>query len=141
MAISVIYFDKENKQKDYQIVARDYNNKLQIGWIVVEKPWYSSSSSWTYWLYSNKYGSGFCGGAADLGFERIPVQPDTIKPYTQIETIKYDLELGMTIELKKELYPFGDEPEDNLIQVIHNEKKYLMNYGRTKQLVLFLIFL
>lgn len=121
MAISVLYFDKENKQKDYQYIARDMNGKLVIGWIVVEQPWYSRSSDWTYWMYSNKYGNGFCGGASNLGFERVIVDPATIKPYNQIEQIKYDLEIGMTVQLEKKMYLFGDEPDDNILAIIHNE--------------------
>lgn len=102
-AISVLYYDKENKQKDYQFVARDTNGKLAIGWIVVEKPWYSPKSAWTYWMYSNKYGSGgMCGGASDLGLERTKVNPETIKPFNQIEEIKYDLEHGFIVELRDE---------------------------------------
>jgi hypothetical protein len=102
-AISVLYFDKENKQKDYEFIARDTNGELVIGWIVVEKPWYSPKSAWTYWMYSNKYGSGgFCGGTSDLGLERIEVNPATIKPFNQIEEIKYDLERGFIVELRDE---------------------------------------
>ena len=97
---SVIYFDKENKQEEYKYIARDMNGKLVIGWIVIEKPWYSPQKSWTYWMYRNKYGpGGFCGGASDLGFERIKVDPNTIKPFNQIEEIKYDLENGFNVEL------------------------------------------
>lgn len=121
MAISVLYFDKENKQQEYQFVARDMDGKLRIGWIVVEQPWYSPKSAWTYWLYSNKYGAGgFCGGASDLGLERTIVDPETIKPYNQIEQIKYDLEIGMTVRLDKKMYPFGDAPDDNTLATIHN---------------------
>ena len=98
-ATSVIYFDKENKQEEYKYIARDMNGKLVIGWIVIEQPWYSPSSSWIYWMYRNKYGPGFCGGASDLGFERIKVDPNTIKPFNQIEEIKYDLENGFNVEL------------------------------------------
>lgn len=99
-ATSVIYFDKENKQEEYKYIARDMNGKLVIGWIVIEQPWYSPSNSWTYWMYRNKYGpGGFCGGASDLGFERIKVDPNTIKPFNQIEEIKYDLENGFNVEL------------------------------------------
>ena len=50
-------------------------------------------------MYRNKYGPGFCGGASDLGFERIKVDPNTIKPFNQIEEIKYDLENGFNVEL------------------------------------------
>lgn len=122
MAVLQIIFDKENKQDDYQYIARDMNGKLQIGWIVIEKPWYSHQSAWTYWLYSNKYDAGgFCGGASDLGLERIMVDPETIRPYNQIEQIKYNLEIGMTIRLDKKFYTFSeDAPKYNTLAIIHN---------------------
>lgn len=124
MAISVLYFDKENKQQEYQFIARDMEGKLKIGWIVVEQPWYSRESDWTYWLYSNKYGAGFCGGASDLGLERTIIDSETIKPYNQIEQIKYDLEIGMTVRLDKKFYVFDDEaPDDNTLAIIHNENE------------------
>lgn len=120
-ATSVRIFDKTNKQKDYQFIAKDFEDKSIIGWIVVEKPWYSPESNWTYWMYSNRYGNGICGGASDLGFERVPINPDTIKPYNQIEQIKYDLECGMDVKLEKKFYPFDeDAPEDNILAIIHN---------------------
>ena len=111
-ATSVLRFDKENKQDEYKYIARDMNGKLVIGWIVVEKPWYSSKSAWTYWMYSNKYGSGgFCGGCTDLGLERVKVNPETIKPFNQIEHIKYDLEHGFRVELR--------DKEDNVVASIN----------------------
>ena len=98
---SVLYFDKENKQDEYRYIARDMDGKPQIGWIVVEQPWYTPKSAWTYWMYSNKYGSGgMCGGCTDLGLERVKVNPETIKPYNQIEKIKHDLEQGFRVELR-----------------------------------------
>lgn len=97
----VLFLDKKNKQKNYQWVASDLNNKLIIGYIVVEQPWYSFKSNWTYWMYSNNYSSGgISGGAIDLGLERCVVREETIKPFTQIEEIKYYLECGFIVELK-----------------------------------------
>ena len=109
---SVLCFDKENKQEDYKFIARDMNGKLVIGWIVVEEPWYSPKSAWTYWMYSNKYGDGgMCGGCTDLGLERVEVNPETIKPFNQIENIKYDLECGFRVELI--------DKEDNIVASIN----------------------
>lgn len=109
---SVLRFDKENKQEDYKFIARDMNGELVIGWIVVEQPWYSSESAWTYWMYSNKYGNGgMCGGCTDLGLERVEVNPETIKPFNQIENIKYFLECGFIVELK--------DKEDNIVASIN----------------------
>lgn len=120
-ATSVRIFDKTNKQEDYQFIAKDLEGKFVIGWIVVEKPWYSPESNWTYWMYSNRYGNGICGGASDLGFERVPVNPKTIRPYNQIEQIKYDLECGMDVSLEKRFYLFDeDAPKDNTLAIIHN---------------------
>lgn len=120
-ATSVRIFDKTNKQEDYQFIAKDLEGKFVIGWIVVEKPWYSPESNWTYWMYSNRYGNGICGGASDLGFERVPVNPKTIRPYNQIHQIKYDLECGMDVSLEKRFYLFDeDAPKDNTLAIIHN---------------------
>ena len=101
-ATVVVFFDKKNRQKNYQWIARDLvNNKLIIGYIVVEQPWYSSRSNWTFWMYSNDYAAGgFCGGAIDIGLKRCIVKEETIKPFTQTEEIKYYLELGFIVELQ-----------------------------------------
>lgn len=123
-AVSVIIFDKDNKQQDYQSIARNMDGELVIGWIVVEEPWYSPETDWTYWMYFNEYGQGgFCGGATDLGLSRCMVDRDTIKPFTQIEKIKYDLEIGFTVRLDKKLICFNDEKnENNTLAVIEKEE-------------------
>ena len=96
-AVSVVVFDQYNKQKNYQSIARNLSGELVVGWVVVEQPWYSEP---TYWMYSNEYRSGGpCGGAIDLGLTRCEVYENTIKPFTQIEEIKYDLECGMAVKL------------------------------------------
>lgn len=125
MATSVIIFDKENKQDDYQFIAKDIDGNSVIGWIVIEKPWHTSESAWTYWMYTNKYGSGgFCGGASDLGLSRVQVKPETIKPYNQIEEIKCHLEFGMIVRLDRKHYLFNeDAPDGNTLAVIHNENE------------------
>lgn len=52
-------------------------------------------------MYSNDYsGGGFCGGAIDLGLKRCVVREETIKPFTQIEEIKYYLECNFIVELR-----------------------------------------
>ena len=114
-ATSVMVFDKQNKQDEYRYIARDLKGKLVIGWIVVEQPWYSSKSDWTYWMYSNKYGGGgICGGCTDLGLERVQVRPETIKPFNQIEHIKYDLEHDFDVKLE-------DKFQGNTLAIIHRE--------------------
>ena len=132
---AIVCLDKENKQQEYKYIARDMNGKLVVGWIVIEKPWYSPPDSWTYWMYKNKYGPGFCGGASDLGFERIKVDPNTIKPYNQIEKIKSFLEDDLNVEL---IYKIPYQEDDKSIKygevklIIHNEDEipyYLWNLG------------
>lgn len=123
-AVSVIIFDKDNKQQDYQSIARNMDGELVIGWIVIEKPWYSAATNWTYWMYSNDYyPRGLCGGATDLGLTRCMVDKNTIKPFTQIEKIKYDLEIGLTVRLDKKLILFKDEEDDdNTLAIIEKEE-------------------
>ena len=102
-ATSVLVFDKTNSASDYNYIAIAIDSgKDVIGNIVVEQPWYSPKSAWTYWMYSNAYGDGgCCGGAVDLGFSRVPVKPDTIRLFTQIEKIKYFLRQDMQVALAK----------------------------------------
>lgn len=110
-ATVVVFFDKKNRQKNYQWIARNLNNKLIIGYIVVKQPWYSPRSNWTFWMYSNEYtNGGFCGGAIDMGLKRCIVREETIKPYTQIEEIKFFLETGFIVELQNH-----DDPSFNYI--------------------------
>lgn len=116
----ILILDKENKQQDYQVSARDMNGVLHVGWLVIEKPWYSSPKDWTYWLFSNSYGAGgFCGGACDLGWKKIIVQADTIRPYNQIEQIKYFLEDDFIVQL----YESNTSRENNkpALAIIHNK--------------------
>lgn len=123
-AVSVIIFDKNNKQQDYQSIARNMNGELVIGWIVVEQPWYSPETNWTYWMYYNEYSpGGLCGGATDLGLARCIVDKNTIKPFTQIEQIKYHLEIGLTVKLDKKFILFKDEEDDdNTLAIIEKEE-------------------
>lgn len=85
----VLTFDKTNSQQDYQYCAKKLDDdSYVVGYIVIDKPWYSNPKDWTYYIVQNKYGYGsLCGGATDLGFEKIKVDRNTIVPYTQTAQI------------------------------------------------------
>lgn len=101
-ATSVLWFDIENKQKDFQVIANRLDNGEDIiGWVVVEQPWYSPKNRWKYYVFYNEYGSGgMCGGAVDLGLTKVEVDPKTIRPFTQMEEVKHDLRHGFIVRLE-----------------------------------------
>lgn len=118
--MEVMCFDRENKQKDYQYMARSLGtNKLISGYIAVEKPWYTMEDQWKYYIITNKYGSGgFCGGATDLGFEKTLVDSSTIETYTQIAKIKLNQDSGIDTRLTDGYALFSkDEKEIITIKV------------------------
>lgn len=118
----MMVFDKSNKQIEHRFMARSIEtNKLIVGWVVIEQPWYSNPRDWTYYMYSNEYGSGgFCGGASDLGLRREIVDSDTIEIYNQISRIKFNQSIGIDTQLLKEFDAF-DEKLDNVIAIIRVE--------------------
>lgn len=103
---SYIVFDKENKQIPYMHIARDWNNRRSVvGYVVVD------TSDWTstYWMYLNNK-------------NMVHIKPETIRPFNQIEHIKYDLECGVEVILTKKPIYLVDEKskEDNIIAIINN---------------------
>lgn len=118
MSREIIEFDKYNAQDDFQYMAASVETgKYEIGYIVIDKPWYSNKRDWTYYIFKNKYGEGgFCGDAIDLGLIKIMVDPDTIEPFTQIANIKYNQSNGIDSVLVKDF--MGDESEDNVVAFI-----------------------
>ena len=56
---SWLVLDKTNSAKNYKYIATEIDTDEEvIGNIVVEQPWYTSQDQWTYWMYTNEYGSG-----------------------------------------------------------------------------------
>ena len=85
---------------DYSCWAKDKNGEWHNGYIVVEQPWYSSAYTWTCWLYFNDYcGGGICGGAVDLGLDRIEIDPTIILSNSLNNRIKIYVELGYCVNM------------------------------------------
>lgn len=101
--MNVLIFDKNNKQQNYQYVARRLdNNEIVIGYLVIEKPWYSPVEQWIYHMYYNDYSSGgLCGGSSDLGLKSVKIIPETIKVYNQVSEIERNQEINMPTKLVK----------------------------------------
>lgn len=92
-----ITFDKDNKQKDYEYMAKDMNGEYVIGFLWIDRPWYTTKNQWTYYIRYQEYNNkGICGGGESSGFKDIIVDSNTIEPYTQIAEIKYNQSKGLT---------------------------------------------
>ena len=100
--IEILTYDKNNCQQDFQYMAKSFEtNDYVIGYVIIQKEWYSRECDWIYYLVTNKYAHSFCGGANFIGFEKIKVRKDTIEPFTQIAKIKYNQSIGIDTQLVK----------------------------------------
>lgn len=113
--ICEITFDKDNKQKDYEYMAKDMNGEYVIGFLWIDRPWYTTEDQWTYYIRHQKYNNkGICGGAESSGFKDVIIDPNTIEPYTQIAEIKYNQSRGDTTvveEFDKNIFDIFDYKE------------------------------
>lgn len=117
-AVVVLTLDKENRQDDFQYMAKDIaNGEYVVGYIVIDKPWYSNPKDWTYYIFNNEYDyeHGFCGGATDLGLKKTKIDPNTIEPYTQTANIKLNQIRGLHTRIIT--------PQHNFITVITPKDK------------------
>lgn len=122
MMWEIMIFDVENKQDNYQFMARSVDkNELVIGYVAIEKPWYSQKCDWNYYILRNKYGGGYCGGAMSLGFEKILVDSNTIEIFNQTAKIKWNQERNISTKLVDK-YVLNDEDQKKIAFIDINDK-------------------
>lgn len=143
-ACEYIEFDKENKQEDYLYAARSIETgEYVVGYIVVDKPWYSNENEWTYYIIENNYYYENYDNTiiadskykySSSRYKYTIVNKDTIEPYTQITQIKINQSQNITTELiidkkEKEFDYFMEECDfreehrnGNVIEVTPNDK-------------------
>ena len=123
-ATYVEVYDKRNQQEDYQYMAKAFvSGEYVVGHIVIDKPWCSNPNAWTYYIVRNKYGGGgICGGATDLGMEKIIVDPTTIEPYTQIAKIKHHQSIDCDTILVKSVLKDSHDKNNQVAFIGKNDK-------------------
>lgn len=123
MSVEIIQFDINNEQDDYKYMAKSIeSNKYVIGYIVIDKPWYSNEKDWTYYIVSNEYGGGYCGGATDLGLKGTIVDRSTIEQYTQIAHVKYNQSIGIDSKLIHEFDFINPDNEKQIVYIKSDDK-------------------
>jgi len=116
MVTLVLEYDKDNKQEDYTYMARSIkDNDYVVGYIVIDKPWYSNPNDWIYYIVRNNYmPGGFCGGVNECGLEMIRVDKNTIEPFTQIANIKLSQIRGNYTKLESK----NENGDENVVAII-----------------------
>jgi len=117
-ATNILVFDKKNKQYDYQFMAKGINEDYHIGYVYVDKPWYSDESNWVYYIIEQKY-HGSYGASYE---ERIEVYKDTIIPFSQKAEVLYNQSVGMDTVLEKKFDLFDDKKNNQVAFIKHNDK-------------------
>ena len=93
-------FDKYNKQSDYTYIAEDSEGNSHVGYVFIDKPWYSHESAWTYYIRKNDYSKvGNIGNDDGKRFIDIIVNKDSIRPNNQINRIENWIRNGNTVLL------------------------------------------
>jgi hypothetical protein len=96
----IIKYDKSNKQADYKYIAEDDSGESHVGYVCIQKPWYSFESAWKYYIRYEVYDiPSFCGGAESSGLKDYLVNKNTIRPYTQYENVCLSLKEGFNVQL------------------------------------------
>lgn len=108
-----IIFDKNNTPEPFEYIAEDLETrKLVIGNVVIKQPHYSPREAWKYYIVQNNYFVGHISLAEKErsrklrpDFKLIEVDPLTVKPFDQIQEVRYNQTVGINTYLCHELDP------------------------------------